>query len=57
MDIQTLQKHALDFLKGIIGAMVASALIAGLNYIGAHIPEALQLVGTSAAAIATIKTT
>lgn len=53
--MQSTSQHILDIVKGLVAAMLTSALLAGLQYIGAHIPELIGLVTTSAAATGTIK--
>ncbi len=50
-----LKQHVVDFVKGLLGAMAASACIAGMNYVGAHIGDLTGFATTAAAATATIK--
>lgn len=55
MDWNTLKTHLLDLLKGTVGAMITAACFAGLQYLGAHIPEILQATSTAAGGVAAIK--
>ncbi len=50
-----LKQHVIDFVKGLLGAMAASAAIAGMNYIGAHIGDVTGFVASAGAATGTIK--
>ncbi len=50
-----LKQHLIDFLKGLLGAMAASACITGMNFIGAHIGDITGFVASAGAATGTIK--
>lgn len=52
---ETLKQHLIDFVKGLLGAMAASACIAGMNFIGAHIGDITGFVASAGAATGTIK--
>lgn len=47
--------HLIDFLKGLLAVMATQAIIAGLQYLGAHIPNALNFLGSMTAAVGAIK--
>lgn len=55
MTTETLKQHALDFLKGLLAVVIANAGIAAVNYIGAHIPDAINYLVQIGAATSTIK--
>lgn len=55
MQWQDIKKHILDSLTGLIGAMLTAALLAALQWLGAHIPEWLQAISTWGGAVAAIK--
>lgn len=57
MDFDAVKKQALDLAKSFLGAVAAASCLAALNWAGAHIPDAIQLVGTWAAAHGTLKLT
>lgn len=55
MNTSQLKQHAIDLLKGLIGAVAAAAGLAAANYLGAHIPAFLSFLGTICAATAGVK--
>lgn len=57
MTTDQLKQHALDFLKGLLAVMAVQAGLAALQYIGAHIPDAVTYLGQIAAAYGTIHIT
>lgn len=48
-------KHAVDIVKGALGAFITAGCLAALNYFGAHIPDLLQYLTTGGGAVAAIK--
>lgn len=55
MDIPTLKQHALDFIKGMLAAVITAAIMAAVNYIGAHIPDLVTFLTSFGVATSTIK--
>lgn len=55
MQTRTLKDHFLDVLKGTLGAMLTAACLAGLNFLGAHIPDLIEAATTAAGGVAAIK--
>jgi len=49
--------HILDVLKGAVAAAIVAAVMAFIQYLGAHIPDALEILGGPASAVAMIKAT
>ncbi len=56
MNTQDLRQHTLDFLKGLLAVVLVNAALAALQYIGGHIPDAIQYLTQTAAAVAAVKT-
>jgi len=56
MDTTNLKQHIIDVFKGLLGAMAAAALMAAVQYLGAHIPDGLQYLAQIAAAVGGVKT-
>jgi hypothetical protein len=48
-------KHIEDILKGMFGAACTAFALAALNYLGAHIPDLLQLVTMAVGGVAGVK--
>lgn len=55
MNTSTVWDHVLDILKGTLGAMLTAACLAGLNYLGAHIPDLINAISSIAGGVAAIK--
>lgn len=50
MDFQTIKAQALRLFYSFIGAVAGAAALAALNWLGAHIPAAVQFIGSMLAA-------
>lgn len=57
MDWNYWKLESLDYIKGFAAAVLVAGATAGLQYIGAHIPELLSYLAQFAAATSTIKLT
>lgn len=55
MDWYTFRTHMIDLLKGTAGAMLTAACLAALQYLGAHIPDVIQVLTTAGGGVAAIK--
>lgn len=55
MTERTLTDHLVDIGKGVVGAALTAALLAGLQYLGAQIPGLIDFILTSTGATAAIK--
>lgn len=50
-----MKNHAVDIVKGTLGAFLVAGLIAALQFLGSQIPELIQWLGSSAGGVAAIK--
>ena len=57
MTTEELKQHAIDIVKGTLGAFLMAGCLAALQYMGAHIPDLIQLLTTGGGSIAAIKMT
>jgi len=57
MDLKTLGTHALDIAKGALAAALMGALLSFMQYLGAHIPDLIQVLTQAGSATAAIKIT
>ena len=48
MDTQAILEEAKKLLYGFLGAVATGAALAALNWLGAHIPSAIQFLSTVA---------
>lgn len=55
MEKQSVKEHLLDILKGMVGAVATAACLAALNYLGAHLPDLIELLSPAGGAVAAIK--
>lgn len=55
MDWENLKIHLIDIAKGMIAAAIVGAFTSLLSYLGAHIPDLLNLLAGPASAVAAIK--
>lgn len=51
----SIEAHIIDICKAIIGVMITSAVIAGLQYIGTNIPIWIHLLTQTGGGVAAIK--
>lgn len=47
--------HFLDIIKGAIGAAIAAAIIAFINYLGGHIPAVITPLAAFLSAVGAVK--
>lgn len=53
----TLKDHFIDIVKGAIGAAIIGAAMSLLQFLGAHIPDMLDWLGSASGGVAMIKAT
>lgn len=57
MDFDNIKTHLLDFAKGLLAAMATAAMLSAAQYLGAHLPDLLNLLTPGVVAAAVIKAT
>lgn len=55
MSATEIRNHTIDVGKAVIGVFITSGLIAVLQYLGAHIPDLIQWLGSAGGGVAAIK--
>lgn len=55
MNYNNFWKHVIDVVKGAAGAALTVAMITFMQYLGAHIPDLVQLLAVTSGGVAGVK--